>query len=129
MCTSGTDNQYLSAKRFTTGRDAVGYEPSERNNNSRPTHNTQHTMQKLITERFDAQNCTVHITSSEITVKNESHRVELRYLDENDMLAAVCNYIELRSWDRNAEDKQHKLLQAINTLGKKIDAAKAEAKA
>ena len=92
-------------------------------------HTTHNTMQKLVTERFDAQNCTVHITSSEITVKNESHRVELRYLDENDMLAAVCNYIELRSWDRNAEDKQHKLLQAINTLGKKIDAAKAEAKA
>jgi|TARA_Y100000015_G_scaffold34117_1_gene34354 hypothetical protein len=86
-------------------------------------------MQKLITERFDAQNCTVQITSSEITVKNESHRIEVRYLDESDLLAAVCNYIELRSWDRNAEDKQRKLLQAINTLGKKIDAAKAEAKA
>ncbi len=121
--------QKKSRKGFTTGQDAVGYESSERNNNSRLTHNTHNTMQKLITERFDAQNCTVQITSSEITVKNESHRIEVRYLDESDLLAAVCNYIELRSWDRNAEDKQRKLLQAINTLGKKIDAAKAEAKA
>lgn len=86
-------------------------------------------MNKLTTDRYDAQHCTVHITSSEITVKNESHRVELRYLDESDLLAAVCNYIELRSWDRNAEDKQHRLLKAINTLGQKIDAAKAEANA
>ena len=86
-------------------------------------------MQKLITERFDAQHCAVNIASSEITVKDETHRIELRYLDEVNVLEAVCYYIEQRHWDRNAEDKQHKLLQAINTLGKKIDAAKAEAKA
>ena len=96
------------------------------------THNLRlspNTMQKLTTERFDAQHCTVQINSSELNVKNDSHRIEIRYLDENDILAAVCSYIEQRHWDRNAEDKQHKLLQAINTLGKKIDAAKAEAKA
>ena len=92
-------------------------------------HTTHNTMQKPTTERFDAQNCTVHVGTSEITVKNESHRVEVRYLDDTDILTAVCNYIEQRVWDRNAADKQHKLLQAINTLGKKIDAAKAEAKA
>jgi len=86
-------------------------------------------MQKLTTERFDAQHCTVQINSSELNVKNDSHRIEIRYLDENDILAVVCAYIEQRHWDRNAADKQHKLLQAINTLGKKIDAAKAEAKA
>ena len=92
-------------------------------------HTTHNTMQKLTTERFDAQHCTVQINSSELNVKNDSHRIEIRYLDENDILAAVCSYIEQRHWDRNAADKQHKLLQAINTLGKKIDAAKAEAKA
>ena len=86
-------------------------------------------MNKLTTERFDAQHCAVNINSSEITVKDETHRVELRYLDENNVLEAICYYIEQRSWDRNAEDEQHKLLKAINTLGQKIDAAKAEAKA
>ena len=85
-------------------------------------------MNKLTTERFDAQHCTVQITSNEITVKNESHRVELRYLDETDLLKAVCQYIESRHWDRNAETIQHELLKSMSTLGKKIDAAKAEAK-
>ena len=86
-------------------------------------------MNKLSTERFDAQHCAVNINSSEITVKDETHRVELRYLDEANVLEAVCNYIEMRCWDRNAEDKQHRLLKAINSLGKRIDAQKAEANA
>ena len=86
-------------------------------------------MNKLTTERFDAQHCAVNINSSEITVKDETHRIEIRYLDENNVLEAVCYYIEQRMWDRNVEDKQHRLLKAINTLGEKIDAAKAEAKA
>ena len=83
-------------------------------------------MNKLTTERFDAQNCAVNIASSEITVKDETHRVELRYLDDTNVLEAVCNYIEMRCWDRNAEDKQHRLLKAINSLGQRIDAQKAE---
>ena len=86
-------------------------------------------MNKLTTDRYDAQHCTVHLTSGSITVKNESHAVELRYLDESDLLAAVCQYIESRHWDRNAEEIQHQLLRAMSTLGKKIDAAKAEAAA
>ena len=86
-------------------------------------------MNKLTTERFDAQHCAVNIASSEITVKDETHRVELRYLDDTNVLEAVCNYIEMRCWDRNAEDKQHRLLKAINSLGKRIDAQKAEASA
>ena len=114
---------------MATGQDAVGYESSEGDNNLRPTHNTHNTMNKLTTERFDAQHCAVNIASSEITVKDETHRIELRYLDDTNVLEAVCYYIEQRCWDRNAEHKQHRLLQAINTLGKKIDAAKAEAKA
>lgn len=86
-------------------------------------------MNKLSTERFDAQHCAVNIASSEITVKDETHRVELRYLDDTNVLEAVCNYIEMRVWDRNAEDKQHRLLKAINSLGQRIDAQKAEASA
>ena len=86
-------------------------------------------MNKLTTERFDAQHCAVNINSSEITVKDETHRIELRYLDEVNVLEAVCYYIEQRHWDRNAEDKQHRLLKAINSLGKRIDAQKAEASA
>lgn len=86
-------------------------------------------MNKLTTERFDAQNCAVNIASGEITVKDETHRVELRYLDDTNLLEAVCNYIEMRCYDRNAEDKQHRLLKAINSLGKRIDAQKAEANA
>ena len=86
-------------------------------------------MQKLTTERFDAQNCAVNIASGEITVKDETHRVELRYLDDTNLLEAVCNYIEMRCYDRNAEDKQHRLLKAINSLGQRIDAQKAEANA
>ena len=86
-------------------------------------------MNKLSTERFDAQHCAVNINSSEITVKDETHRIELRYLDEVNVLEAVCYYIEQRHWDRNAEDKQHRLLKAINSLGKRIDAQKAEASA
>ena len=86
-------------------------------------------MNKLTTERFDAQHCTVQINSSELNVKNDSHRIEVRYLDETDILAAVCSYIEQRHWDRNAEDKQHKLLRAMAVLDQKIQAAKAEAKA
>ena len=85
-------------------------------------------MNKLTTDRFDAQHCTVHFNSGAITVKNESHAVELRYLDETDLLRAVCQYIESRHWDRNAEMIQHELLKSMSTLGKKIDAAKAEAK-
>ena len=92
-------------------------------------HTTHNTMNKLTTERFDAQNCAVNIASGEITIKNETHRVELRYLDSDSVLEAVCNYIEMRCWDRNAEDKQHKLLKAINALGQRIDAQKAEASA
>tara|TARA_R100001509_G_scaffold58681_1_gene32375 strand:+ start:447 stop:707 length:261 start_codon:yes stop_codon:yes gene_type:complete len=86
-------------------------------------------MNKLSTERFDAQHCAVNINSSEITVKDETHRIELRYLDEVNVLEAVCYYIEQRHWDRNAEDKQHKLLRAMAVLDQKIQAAKAEAKA
>jgi hypothetical protein len=86
-------------------------------------------MNKLTTERFDAQGCAVNFNSGEITVKNETHRVELRYLDEANILEAVCCYIEQRHWDRNAEDKQHKLLRAMARLDEKIQAAKAEAKA
>ena len=93
------------------------------------SNNTQNTMNKLTTERFDAQHCTVQINSSELNVKNDSHRIEVRYLDETDILAAVCSYIEQRHWDRNAEDKQHKLLRAMAVLDQKIQAAKAEAKA
>ena len=92
-------------------------------------HTTRNTMNKLTTERFDAQNCSVNIASGEITVKNETHRVELRYLDNDSVLEAVCNYIEMRCWDRNAEDKQRKLPKAINSLGQRIDAQKAEASA
>tara|TARA_Y100000015_G_scaffold37708_1_gene39890 strand:- start:710 stop:970 length:261 start_codon:yes stop_codon:yes gene_type:complete len=86
-------------------------------------------MNKLTTERFDAQNCAVHIGTSEINVKNEAHRVEVRYLDHASVLEAVCYYIEQRHWDRNAEDQQHKLLRAMAVLDQKIQAAKAEAKA
>ena len=118
-----------SIRGFTSGADVVGYESSEGNKHSRPTHNTHNTMNKLTTERFDAQHCTVLINSSELTIKNESHRIEIRYLDENDILAAVCSYIEQRHWDRNAEDKQHKLLRAMARLDERIQAAKAEAKA
>lgn len=114
---------------FTTGRDAVGYESSGRDNNSRPTHNTHNTVNKLTTERFDAQHCTVQLTSSELVVKNESHRLEIRYLDQTDILDAVCAYIEQRVWDCNAEDKHHKLLRAMTVLDQRIQAAKAEAKA
>ena len=102
------------------------------NSQERNTHNTllsPNTMQKLITERFDAQHCAVNINSSEITIKDETHRVELRYLDEVNVLEAVCHYIEQRHWDRNAEDKQHKLLRAMARLDERIQAAKAEAKA
>ena len=94
--------------------------------------NTQaklNTMNKLTTERFDAQGCAVNIASGEITVKDETHRVELRYLDGTNILEAVCYYIEQRHWDRNAEDKQHKLLRAMARLDERIQAAKAEAKA
>ena len=86
-------------------------------------------MNRLTTERFDAQHCAVNINSSEITVKDETHRVELRYLDEVNVLEAVCCYIEQRHWDRNAEDKQHKLLRAMARLDERIQAAKAEAAA
>lgn len=86
-------------------------------------------MNKLSTERFDAQHCAVNINSTEITVKDETHRVELRYLDDTNVLEAVCYYIEQRHWDRNAEDKQHKLLRAMARLDERIQAAKAEAKA
>ena len=87
-------------------------------------------MNKLSTERFDAQHCAVNINSTEITVKDETKiRVELRYLDEVNVLEAVCYYIEQRHWDRNAEDKQHKLLRAMAQLDERIQAAKAEAKA
>ena len=91
-------------------------------------HTTHNTMNKLTTERFDAQHCTVRLNTSTITVKNESHAVELRYLDETDLLKAVCQYIESRHWDLDAEAIQHELLKSMSTLGKKIDAAKAEAK-
>lgn len=86
-------------------------------------------MQKHSTDRFDAQHCNVKINSSAITVKNESHSVELRYLDDADILAAVCDYIEQRHWDRNADDIHVQLLRSMSTLDKKIQAAKAEAKA
>ena len=86
-------------------------------------------MNKLTTERFDAQNCAVNIASSEITVKDETHRVELRYLDDTNVLEAVCNYIEMRCFDRNAEDKQHRLLRAMARLDERIQAAKAQANA
>jgi len=92
-------------------------------------HTTHNTMNKLSTERFDAQHCAVNIATSEITVKDETHRVELRYLDDTNVLEAVCYYIEQRHWDRNAEDKQHRLLRAMAVLDQKIQAAKAADKA
>lgn len=101
----------------------------ERDTTTLNQHTTHNTMNKLSTERFDAQHCAVNINSTEITVKDETHRVELRYLDEINVLEAVCYYIEQRHWDRNAEDKQHKLLRAMARLDERIQAAKAEAKA
>ena len=104
MYTSGTDNQYLSVERFTTGRDAVGYESSERDNNSRPTHNTHNTMKIEKATRYDFENqssVTIHRTAVNASMGDE--QVTLNTLNEHDLLLAVCSYIDCIKY-RNSDE-------------------------
>ena len=84
-------------------------------------------MNKFTTDRYDGQRCQVSIVSSSITIQGENNAVELRFLDEEYLLDAVCSYIRYRHLDSDCEEKQRKLAAAFLELGQSIDKAKAAA--
>lgn len=86
-------------------------------------------MQKLTTDRYDAQHCALTIRSTEVKVQGAQNIVEIRYLDEAAVLDAVCEFITSRHWDRNGEAQFNRLLNATHQLGETIRASKEKAAA
>lgn len=86
-------------------------------------------MQKLTTDRYDGQHCSVVIRSTEIKVQGTQSVVEFRYLDETVVLNAVCEFIASRHWDRNCDAQFDRLLNATHQLGEAIRANKDKAAA
>ena len=82
-------------------------------------------MQRLTTDRYDAQCSIVHIESNSITIKSPTHAVEIRYLDESDLLKAVCDYIEKRHWSGDCDNIHAELLNSMTRLGDRIRSNKA----
>ena len=83
-------------------------------------------MERLTTDRYDAQCSIVHIESNSITVKNPAHAVEIRYLDESDLLKAVCDYIEKRHWSGDCDNIHAELLTSMTRLSDRIRSNKAD---
>ena len=77
-------------------------------------------MQAFTTNRFDAQQAVVRLTSTEAKVTTATGAVEIRYIDEAAMLDAVCSYIEQRHWNGNGSQHHEKLLTAVAKLGETI---------
>tara|TARA_B100001093_G_scaffold519892_1_gene611224 strand:+ start:3875 stop:4141 length:267 start_codon:yes stop_codon:yes gene_type:complete len=86
-------------------------------------------MQKLTTDRYDAQHCALNIRSTEVKVQGTHNVVEFRYLDETVVLDAVCDFITSRHWDRNCDAQFDRLLNATHQLGETIRANKEKATA
>lgn len=83
-------------------------------------------MHKLTTDRFDAQCSIVRLQSNSIDVRTPSHVVEVRNLDESDLLKAVCDYIESRHWSGDCDNIHAELLTAMTRLGDRIRTKKLE---
>ena len=77
-------------------------------------------MQAFTTNRFDAQQSIVRINSSEIKVSNTAGAVEIRFIDEAEMLDAVCAYIAQRYWSAKASQEHEQLINAVAKLGEAI---------
>jgi|TARA_B100000085_G_scaffold254804_1_gene254226 hypothetical protein len=91
------------------------------------SNNTEHTMNKFTTDRYDGQRCQVSIVSSSITIQGENNAVEIRFLDEAYLLDAVCSYIKYRHLDSNKGEVHRRLLDAVCELGNTIGREKANA--
>ena len=68
----------------------------------------------------DAQQSVVRINSSEIKVTNTTGAVEIRYIDDAEMLDAVCAYIAQRHWSSKASQEHEQLINAVAKLDEAI---------
>ncbi len=111
------------------GADAVGYESSERDNNSRRTHNTQNTMQTEQTTRYFFENRSqVSMSKTSISAELGTEKIHLMVLNEEDLFEAVCSYVRCIKYRDAAEARQalQKMEQTVANVREYLDA---EAKA